>query len=54
MGDEGYGEDLQRKLQYYPENQIYPFQNLIMTYEDKEHPLSYEEIEATIRFWFVV
>ncbi len=54
MGDEGYEEDLQRKLQYYPENQIYPFQNLIMTYEDKEHPLSYEEIEATIRFWFVV
>lgn len=48
-----YQKKIQWKMQYYPQNGIYPYNNLILLYETRSQPLSMAEIERLIRFYFI-
>lgn len=48
MDDENYVNNVIHKLQLYAEYRILPFQNLLLTYENKEAPLTFNKIEDVI------
>ena len=52
MDDAKYYRDACAKLEFYLSNQIYPLDQLIVTFETKENPLTTEKIEKTIQLYF--
>lgn len=52
MDNPGYVEETVRKLKVYEANGFSPGNNLIVTYEDKEHPLSHRRILNEIDYFF--
>lgn len=53
MDDLAYVKNMCSKLQLYAKKGIIPSIQLIMTYETKEHPLSYDQIEKVGREYFL-
>ena len=53
MDNPTYVKNTYGKLQLYTENQIIPFVNLITTYETKERPLVFEQVELLINHYFI-
>lgn len=52
MDDETYARRAYEKIALYIKNGYFPGDNLILTFEDKDHPLSNRTIRETIRFYF--
>lgn len=52
MDNPEYVAEVARKLQIYEANEFCPEHNLIVTYEDKEHPLSHRRILNEINYFF--
>ena len=53
MDNPTYVKNTYGKLQLYTENQVIPSVNLITTYETKERPLGFEQVEMLINFYFL-
>lgn len=52
MDDERYSQKTYWKIDLYKKNGFFPDENLIMTFEDKNHPLSTRKIRTVIRAHF--
>ena len=53
MDNPTYVKNTYGKLQLYTENQVIPSVNLITTYETKERPLVFEQVELLINYYFL-
>lgn len=53
MDDESYCEDMLTKLQNYIANDIVPNINLIVTFENGEHPLCEAMVEMLVKYYFL-
>ncbi|MCR5102751.1 MAG: hypothetical protein K6B41_15490 [Butyrivibrio sp.] len=49
MDDPDYQKKVKWKLDLYARNGILPFYNLICTYEDKDHPLDFQDVDKLIK-----
>lgn len=52
MDDDDYARHTYEKIELYKKHGYFPGDNLIMTFEDKSHPLTQEEIQKTIQKYF--
>lgn len=52
MDDKDYAKNAYDKIELYQRNGFFPGDNLILTFEDKEHPLTNRRIYATIQYYF--
>lgn len=52
MDDPDYARKTYDKLSLYIQHGYFPGENLIVTFEDKKHPLTHERIEAEIHYHF--
>ena len=53
IDDSDYRTKMERKLNTYIENGYIPGKNLIMTFEDKAHPLTIEDVQGMIEHYFL-
>lgn len=52
MDEEDYARNAYEKIELYKRNKFFPGDNLILTFEDKSHPLTNRRIYATIQYYF--
>ena len=52
MDNPAYAEKAFAKIGTYIRHEIFPFTNLLMTFESKANPLDIEQVEELIRYYF--